>query len=179
LGAAVYITAMKLVNGVIAGLLILSGVLANTETLRFVYNLEETLSKTEIDISGRLSENNISLLKSVIPRPRGSESVQWIAVDGVDGQSYEVRVCWPASMPTSFDLEYHQGNLRIGYKTDYYSHLPELMDNPLPIEFEIVLNRLVLNALPRDIVETIGLTVVGGSLAYYYLSGLPFSNGLI
>lgn len=173
---------MKFICGLVAVYLFFARALANTETVRFIYNsndYNDIINSSWENISDRLSENNSTLLKWFQPSPRGSESVTWIALDGIDGGSYEVRVCWPASSPSCFNLDYEKGYLRISYKTDYYSHLNELMDNPLPVQCEIILNRLVLNALPRDIVETIGLTIVGGVLAYYYLSGLPFSHGLI
>lgn len=166
---------MNIINAIVE-LLMLCTVWANTETIRFVYNSDNGNSPVE---HSTISETCKSVIHTVIPQPRGIESEQWIKIDGRDNQPYEVRVCWPASMPTEFDMEYVEGYIRIGYKTQYFSHMTDLMDHPLPVQFEVVLNRLVYGALPSDIVDTIGLAVVGGLFAFYYLSKLPFSYGLI
>ncbi|KAG5366796.1 hypothetical protein CJU89_1239 [Yarrowia sp. B02] len=86
-----------------------------------------------------------------------------------DGTMYEVRVCWPASYPLEFDMVFDPKTnaVKVTYVSDYVSSDDDLNYLPLDAEYQVVLNKVVLGALPEDIFGAVILAVVGGGLAYF------------
>lgn len=119
------------------------------------------------------SNSTITGLSSA--QPSSQENVHMYKINGMPGRQYEVRVCWPASIPLDFQLEYEVevGVVKVTYFAEYYSHLKGLKDSPVPVgaRYEVVLSPLVgFGALPSDIVATI-LQVVAGGLGAFFISG--------
>lgn len=156
--------------------LAIATVSANTENIRFLYKPAQSM---ETSLAGRLrdvSEGILGIFRSShiqhIAPSFQHQGQDWYKIEGRSGRNYEARVCWAASDPLQFNLDYdaEKGLLKVGYSPDYYSHLPELRKQPLPAKYEVVLNPIIFGLLPSDILATIGQVIVGG-LVSYFLSG--------
>lgn len=167
---------MFLIDILIALLLAVS-VSANTEQLRFVF--QSTQAPEELKIAGQLTDELNGLLgafrsshvQKINPSFAQSEE-EYYWVNGIPGRSYEARVCWAASDPLEFKMEYLEnlGLIKVSHSPDYYSHIPSLMVQPLPAKYDIVLNPILFGALPSDIMATIAQIVVCG-VGMFLLSG--------
>ncbi|AOW05075.1 hypothetical protein B0I72DRAFT_40848 [Yarrowia lipolytica] len=147
--------------------------LANTAQVRFVPELSR--SPFSDAYSKALSPNENTL--TVITTPDFESQTQTFQLNGLstDGTMYEVRVCWPANYPLEFDLKFDSktNSVKVAYFSDYYSSDDDLNYLPLDAEFQVVLNKVVLGALPEDIFGAVILAVVGGGLAYF-LGGVVY-----
>ncbi|KAA8908307.1 hypothetical protein TRICI_004793 [Trichomonascus ciferrii] len=152
--------------------LLVGVVLGNTESIRIS---GESNWSEERDVDGYLLDSE-NWSRRVDTLPEGGQ--KWYKVQGVQGRQYEVRVCWPASSPGDFSLDYKDGYVRLRHVRNYHSHLDwiELQTGQVP--FEIILDPLVLGLLPNDIVTTIGLVSVT-CLAGLWVSSFPFKLGLL
>lgn len=164
--------------GLAAAALALAGhVSANTEQLRFVFSPPGPISGDLQGVVGAVSDAHQNLVREIHPSfdAIGTDSIR---IDGVEGRMYELRVCWPASQPTEFNLSYHPttGTVTVSYAPEFYSSDPALMAKPPPVKYEAILNEVVYGVLPRDIVETVGL-VVCAAVAGYFLSSVPDKLG--
>lgn len=156
-------------------LLLAIGVTANTEQVRFVYDHVRPVNSTVVvgqladDSQGKgfLNVFRSSHVQTITPSFK-SEGHDLYQIAGIPGRMYEVRVCWAASDPLQFSLEYvvDKGLLKISYSPEYYSHLSKLQEMPLPASYEVVMNPILFSVLPSDILVVIGQVVVGGLGAY-------------
>jgi hypothetical protein len=122
---------------------------------------------------GTVSDHNQRLVREI--QPTFTEiGKDVIRVDGVESRMYELRICWPASQPTQFNLSYDDraGLVTVSYYPEFYSADPHLMAKPPLVKYEAILNEVIFGALPRDIVETVGL-VLCAAVSGYYLSSMP------
>ncbi|CAN6674921.1 hypothetical protein TRVA0_072S00298 [Trichomonascus vanleenenianus] len=136
--------------------------LGNTEQVRFKWDRRAASERSEdlatLDASAPDARIEITLTpESYLDRISKRVKV----INGVEGQMYEVRVCWPASHPADFDVAYEEGGyVKIGFSSDIYSHIPEVMYGPREVPVDIILNKVIADALPEDIVGPIGLVGV-------------------
>ncbi|BFZ53185.1 hypothetical protein PYCC9005_000208 [Savitreella phatthalungensis] len=115
----------------------------------------------------------------VFPLPiDGASHTRWYLLDELSsGRKYEVRVCWPASMPTIFTLTTVTAPVK-EYKVDHPTSrvilrldaFPELVPckdlvEDVRVDFELVLDPLLFGGLPRSIVWTVLLVVVSAAFA--------------
>lgn len=129
------------------------------------------------------SSSTLSESETVVPHDRLIESIRpsfshqisrSYLVTGKINEMYEVRVCWPASFPTRFNLYFTQnfnngsGIITVVATPDYYSNYRELMESPLPGQFEVIINKVYFNALPKDILGAVGLVAVAGFVAFLF-----------
>jgi hypothetical protein len=173
LSVQINLDAMK-VRGIVLLLCTLACVFANTETIRFTFDTPIRSLETDLGTLYDHPDKPNSIQKLVSPH-----SQQWFSIEGVLGRSYEVRVCWPASQPTKFDLVYDPETQSVGISSsaDYYSNIPDLMEHPRPVQYDVVLNRLLFGVIPTDIADTIGLVLVG-CIAGYFLARIPYKTSL-
>lgn len=150
---------------------------ANSEKVQFTYEPSRVQNTTHT--SGRLSDISESLYNvfrsshvQVVFPSFESEGHDYYQITGQPGRKYEVRVCWAASDPLNFQLDYldESGLLKVRYLPEYYSHLTELRDKPLPAKYELVMNPMLFDILPSDIVVTI-VQVIVGALGTFAVSG--------
>lgn len=148
---------------------LISLVSANTETLRLVFggSSPNSLATPVIEpLSGNSTAND--RLLSTLDLKFGSETTTSFVVKGNVGSSYEVRVCWPASFPSAHTLAFEDrldgtGVVTVKSVPEYYSQYAMLMEQPKRGAYEVVINELVQNALPTDIVgplQMAGIVVV-------------------
>lgn len=102
----------------------------------------------------------------------GHKVTQTFHISGEIGSMYEVRVCWPASFPTKFELNFFDffngsGVVTVAASPDYYSSIPQLMKFPLSGKYEIIINKIYLDALPKDIIGTISFILIGLICAFF------------
>lgn len=166
-----------------------SVVSANTETIRLVFQSPEqdqsasTSSSSPIAptiqfLSGDQLSNHTDLTAeptdrhlTVIQPTFEAASVNEFLVKGNIGEMYEVRVCWPATFPSQHQLTFADhfdgtGIIRVSTSLDYYSQYPELMKSPRKGAYEIVVNKVLKDALPTDIVTTLGFVLASVGAAY-------------
>lgn len=141
--------------------------LANTAQVRFIPELSR--SPFPNAYSKALSPNDSTLTLTTTPDFEPQSQTFQLNGLSTDGTMYEVRVCWPASYPLEFDLAFdpESNSVRVTYVSDYVSSDDDLNYLPLDAEFQVVLNKVVLGALPEDIFGAVVLAVVGGGLAYF------------
>ncbi|KAG5372008.1 hypothetical protein CJU90_2079 [Yarrowia sp. C11] len=141
--------------------------LANTAQVRFVPELSR--SPVSDAYSKQLSPTDNTL--TLTTTPEFEPQTQTFQLNGLstDGTMYEVRVCWPANYPLEFDLSFDpkMNAVKVSYFSDYYSSEEDLNYLPLDAEFQVILNKVVLGALPEDIFGAVILAVVGGGLAWF------------
>lgn len=141
--------------------------LANTAQVRFVPELSRAPFPDAYSKTLSPADNTLTLVTT----PEFEPQTQTFQLNGLstDGTMYEVRVCWPASYPLEFDLTFDPktNSVRVAYVSDYVSSDDDLNYLPLDAEFQVVLNKVVLGALPEDIFGAVVLAVLGGGLAYF------------
>lgn len=143
---------------------------ANTEQVRFVPKLSASTERHIDSLDLSLSDN--SIVSTV--KPSFSIQSQTYNLNGlaVDGTMYEVRLCWPASSPLDVSLTYDEdvNTVTVSYVSEYYSSEADLNETPLEAQFEVILNKVVLHALPKDIFSAVALAIAG-ALGGYFLGG--------
>ncbi|KAF8252171.1 hypothetical protein K440DRAFT_633388 [Wilcoxina mikolae CBS 423.85] len=107
-----------------------------------------------------------------------------------DGRRYEVRICWAATQPTDFTLDLFapdkvlaepslleqiqkypsrtssvrsEGSvlyLRVFAKTAYVSSSTSRMQNPEPVDVDIILDPYIFNLIPESLLKIIGVIVI-------------------
>lgn len=147
-------------------------VLGNTESIRI---RGESSWGEERAVDGYLLDSE-NWSRRVDTLPEGGE--KWYKVQGVQGKQYEVRVCWPASSPGDFLLDYGEGYVKVSHIRNYHSHLDSIELQTAQVPFEIILDPIVLGLLPNDIIKTIGLITVT-CIAGFWASSFPFKLGLL
>lgn len=115
----------------------------------------------------------------------------WFKLDGLAPRTrYEARVCWPATNPTEFvlaifnteqyrmmfaplitsmkakDGDKAQMLLRLCARPDIVSHIPRLMQSKPEVTFDIIIDPLVFDVLPRSLVGTVILILFTLLLAW-------------
>lgn len=153
---------------------------ANTEQLRFIFEAATQAPLNTTFIAGQLNDKSqgpfgafrSNHVQQIFPSFSASDADYYI-ISGIPGRTYEARICWAASDPLKFSMEYlaDSGILKVSYEPEYYSHLPELQKQPLPAKYDVVLNPILFGALPSDILMTIVQVVVGG-IGAYLVSGV-------
>lgn len=84
--------------------------------------------------------------------------------------SYEARVCWPASEPASFDILYdsHAGLIHVTYSADFYSQNEQINKSPLPVNYEIIVEKLVwFGSVPKTVADIIKSVAAAAVVGYY------------
>lgn len=138
---------------------------ANTEQIRFI--LKNT-NVVNIHNASTLTLSQNTLTEEVSPTNYHQKVTNRYQIDAKPDHMYEVRVCWPASSPADFDLEYspEEHIVAVTCSANYYSHNTHLMENPNSVPYQVVLNKVIFNALPSDIMSTVGLVATGVTAAY-------------
>lgn len=135
--------------------------------------IDASVSSSPLNLKSAPAAPRDRLIETIKPSFSYQVSRSYL-VTGEVNDMYEVRVCWPASFPTRFDLYFTQnfnngsGIITVVATPDYYSNYRELMESPLPGQFEIIINKVYFNALPKDILGTVGLVVVAGFVAFLF-----------
>lgn len=202
-----------------------------------------TVSDLRLEVLTPLNSSLRTQIKATFPSEENKDgySSWYLLNDLTPGQRYEVRICWPATVPyplpsyshrtcwltmrkkqpTSFSLETYPLNtvwdtpeliqslglytmtrqapawgegelpesrpgpkadeftsllfLKIDAKADYYTTNKTLMENPEPVDVDIILDPFLWNVLPRSLVPTVGWVVVVAGLSFFvarYVVGL-------
>lgn len=182
-----------------------------------------TVSDLRLEVLTPLNSSLRTQIKATFPSEENKDgySSWYLLNDLTPGQRYEVRICWPATQPTSFSLETYPLNtvwdtpeliqslglytmtrqapawgegelpesrpgpkadeftsllfLKIDAKADYYTTNKTLMENPEPVDVDIILDPFLWNVLPRSLVPTVGWVVVVAGLSFFvarYVVGL-------
>ncbi|RKU44685.1 hypothetical protein DL546_005054 [Coniochaeta pulveracea] len=177
-----------------------------------------TVSDLRLEVLTPLNSSLRTQIKATFPSEENKDgySSWYLLNDLTPGQRYEVRICWPATQPTSFSLETYPLNtvwdtpeliqslglytmtrqapawgegelpesrpgpkadeftsllfLKIDAKADYYTTNKTLMENPEPVDVDIILDPFLWNVLPRSLVPTVGWVVVVAGLSFFVAS---------
>jgi len=117
----------------------------------------------------------------------------WVLLDQLEpGRRYEVRICWPATQPTDFQMNLYaptevsssslssgmkassgiggstsssdgwssQLYLQVFAKTAYYSSNQTRMENPEPVDVDIILDPFWLGVVPESLLLIGGLILI-------------------
>lgn len=148
-------------------------VLANTEQLRFTVAAGRGPRTPQLRSAsaGSITPEENRIKRTVHPLAHGVPTEEFFIADLPPG-TYEARVCWPASEPTAFDMQYdsHLSTIQVSYKTDFYSQYREINESPLAVNYELIVERLVWFGLVPKTVADIIKSVAAAAVVGYYLT---------
>ncbi|KAK9460623.1 Cofilin/tropomyosin-type actin-binding protein-domain-containing protein [Lipomyces oligophaga] len=142
-----------------------------------------------------LSMDNPAIVKTIVPefstRDDGSYAIEeyYLLTDLIKGSFYEFRVCWPANNPLDLKVGVVKASsldptsalyvsadsedviyAYIKYSSFYYSHIPQLMEKPSPVTFELILSKCTFLVVLGDSVIMQSLLVILGVVGWKYAS---------
>lgn len=158
----------RLFSLIIVGLFQVSLVICNTETIRLTFNpLNDSIKSNGIAL--RPSEPQV-----ISVHPQLHTGVDHFIATGLQsGNSYEVKVSWPASFPLAFALSYDDtsGGLEVVWRGEWYSHLAEeeIFKKDESWKYEIAVEEVVFG-VPQSMLG-VAAQALGVSLVGYWISG--------
>lgn len=173
------------IQRLICVLLLLDTCIANTEKIIFT---PSTTTFADLDLPIIQPLPKIGRLVYNLSTPFGDITHQSFRLDGLQkDQKYEVRICWPAIMPTKFQMsviapEEHAENihvserdtsqmiLHIAAEPDFISPRPSV--SPPAVIFEIILDPLILGFIPSSLCGIIYLIAITAASSYFLISPL-------